>query len=87
MAGMILNTRVDPDILEDAENILKTLGISRSVAINMFYRMVILKKLSWRQVLRMRGRLERGLYRFRRQTCFGDSKLYEHSNHVAKTIS
>ena len=48
MAGTILNTRVDPEVLEDAENILKTLGISRSVAINMFYRMVILKKgLPW----------------------------------------
>lgn len=48
MAGTILNTRVDPDVLEDAEKILKILGISRSVAINMFYRMVILKKgLPW----------------------------------------
>ncbi|KAA3616523.1 MAG: type II toxin-antitoxin system RelB/DinJ family antitoxin [Calditrichaeota bacterium] len=49
MAGTILNTRVDPEVLENAENILKTLGISRSVAINMFYRMVILKQgLPWR---------------------------------------
>ena len=37
MAGTILNTRVDPDVLEDAEKILKILGISRSVAINMFF--------------------------------------------------
>ena len=44
MAGTILNTRVDPEVLEEAEKILKTLGISRSAAINMFYRMVILKK-------------------------------------------
>lgn len=49
MAGTILNTRVDPEVLEDAEKILKTLGISRSVAINMFYRMVILKRgLPWK---------------------------------------
>ncbi len=49
MAGTILNTRVDPEVLSDAERILKTLGISRSVAINMFYRMVILKKgLPWK---------------------------------------
>ena len=48
MAGKILNTRVDPDVMAHAENILNTLGISRSVAINMFYRMVILRKgLPW----------------------------------------
>jgi addiction module RelB/DinJ family antitoxin len=52
MAGTIINTRVDPEILEDAEKILKTLGISRSVAINMFYRMVILKKgIPWQPTL------------------------------------
>lgn len=52
MAGTILNTRVDPEILEDAEKILKTLGISRSVAINMFYRMVILRKgIPWQPIL------------------------------------
>lgn len=48
MAGKIISTRVDPEILGDAEKILNTLGINRSVAINMFYRMVILKKgLPW----------------------------------------
>jgi addiction module RelB/DinJ family antitoxin len=52
MASTILNTRVDPEVLEDAEKILKTLGISRSVAINMFYRMVVLKKgLPWQPTL------------------------------------
>lgn len=52
MAGKILNTRVDPDVVEQAEDILNTLGISRSVAINMFYRMVILKKgLPWQVTL------------------------------------
>ena len=49
MAGKILTTRVDPDVAQDAEKILNALGISRSVAINMFYRMVILKRgLPWR---------------------------------------
>ncbi|MBY5958663.1 type II toxin-antitoxin system RelB/DinJ family antitoxin [Membranicola marinus] len=48
MAGKIITTRVDPEVLGDAEEILTTLGISRSVAINMFYRMVIFKKgLPW----------------------------------------
>lgn len=48
MAGKIIRTRVDPEVLGDAEKILNTLGINRSVAINMFYRMVILKKgLPW----------------------------------------
>jgi len=52
MAGKIITTRVDPEIVADAEEILKTLGINRSVAINMFYRMVILKKgLPWEPTL------------------------------------
>lgn len=33
--------RVEPDIKEKAENILKGMGIPSSVAINMFYRQII----------------------------------------------
>lgn len=48
MAGKIISTRVDPEILDDAERILAALGINRSLAINMFYRMVVLRKgLPW----------------------------------------
>ena len=33
--------RVEPDVKEKAENILKGMGIPSSVAINMFYRQII----------------------------------------------
>ena len=33
--------RVEPDVKEKAENILKSMGIPSSVAINMFYRQII----------------------------------------------
>ena len=39
-----LYARVDPDIKEQAEAILSTLGISASNAINMFYRQIILRQ-------------------------------------------
>ncbi len=35
--------RVEPDVKEKAENILKSMGIPSSVAINMFYRQIILQ--------------------------------------------
>ena len=39
-----LYARVEPDIKEQAEAILSTLGISASNAINMFYRQIILRQ-------------------------------------------
>ena len=39
-----LYVRVEPDIKEQAEAILSTLGISASNAINMFYRQIILRQ-------------------------------------------
>lgn len=40
----ILYARVEPDIKEQAEAILSTLGIPASNAINMFYRQIILRQ-------------------------------------------
>ena len=39
-----LYVRIEPDVKENAENILTTLGISASNAINMFYKQIILNK-------------------------------------------
>lgn len=36
--------RIEPDVKEQAENILALLGISASNAINMFYKQIILKR-------------------------------------------
>lgn len=39
-----LYARIEPDIKEQAENILATLGIPASSAINMFYKQIILQR-------------------------------------------
>lgn len=39
-----LYTRIEPEVKAEAEVILKTLGISASSAINMFYKQIILHK-------------------------------------------
>ena len=39
-----LYVRIEPDIKEQAENILSVLGVSASNAINMFYKQIILHK-------------------------------------------
>ncbi len=39
-----LYVRIEPDIKEQAESILSTLGISASNAINMFYKQIILQR-------------------------------------------
>ena len=39
-----LYARIEPDVKEQAENILSALGISASNAINMFYKQIILQR-------------------------------------------
>lgn len=39
-----LYARIEPDVKEQAENILATLGIPTSSAINMFYKQIILQR-------------------------------------------
>ena len=39
-----LYARIEPDVKEQAENILSALGISASNAIHMFYKQIILQK-------------------------------------------
>ncbi|MFA9376098.1 MAG: type II toxin-antitoxin system RelB/DinJ family antitoxin [Lachnotalea sp.] len=39
-----LYARIEPDVKEQAENILSTLGIPTSSAINMFYKQIILQR-------------------------------------------
>ena len=39
-----LYARIEPDVKEQAENILAALGISTSNAINMFYKQIILQR-------------------------------------------
>lgn len=39
-----LYARIEPDVKEKAENILNTLGIPASNAINMFYKQIILQR-------------------------------------------
>ena len=39
-----LHTRVEPEVKEEAEQILSALGISVSHAINMFYRQIVLQR-------------------------------------------
>lgn len=39
-----LYARIEPDVKEEAESILNTLGIPASNAINMFYKQIILNK-------------------------------------------
>lgn len=39
-----LYVRIEPEVKEQAENILSTLGISTSNAINMFYKQIILQR-------------------------------------------
>jgi DNA-damage-inducible protein J len=39
-----LYARIEPDVKENAESILSTLGISASSAINMFYKQIILQR-------------------------------------------
>ncbi len=39
-----LYVRIEPDVKEQAENILNTLGIPASNAINMFYKQIILNR-------------------------------------------
>ena len=39
-----LYARIEPDVKEQAESILSTLGIPASNAINMFYKQIILQK-------------------------------------------
>ena len=39
-----LYVRIEPDVKEQAENILDTLGIPASNAINMFYKQIILQR-------------------------------------------
>ncbi len=44
MASKVITTRIDPEVQDAAESILKMLGMTRSQAINMFYRMIIIKR-------------------------------------------
>ncbi|MCK5848957.1 MAG: type II toxin-antitoxin system RelB/DinJ family antitoxin [Caldisericia bacterium] len=39
-----LYTRIEPEIKEQAETILSTLGISSSSAVNMFYKQIVLQR-------------------------------------------
>ena len=39
-----LYARIEPDVKEQAESVLETLGISVSSAINMFYKQIILQQ-------------------------------------------
>lgn len=39
-----LYARIEPDVKEQAEKILETLGISASSAINMFYKQIVLNR-------------------------------------------
>ena len=39
-----LSVRIEPDIKEEAEKILSELGISASMAINMFYKQIIIQR-------------------------------------------
>ena len=39
-----LYAKIEPNVKEEAENILSTLGISASSAINMFYKQIILQR-------------------------------------------
>ena len=39
-----LYARIEPDVKEEAENILTALGVSVSSAINMFYKQIILQR-------------------------------------------
>ena len=39
-----LYARIEPDVKEQGENVLETLGISVSSAINMFYKQIILQQ-------------------------------------------
>ena len=39
-----LYARIEPEVKEEAENILESLGISVSSAINMFYKQIILQR-------------------------------------------
>ena len=39
-----LYARIEPEVKEEAENILSSLGISVSAAINMFYKQIILQR-------------------------------------------
>lgn len=39
-----LYARIEPDVKEQAEKILSTLGIPASIAINMFYKQIILQR-------------------------------------------
>ena len=40
----VVYARIDPELKEEAENILSRLGITASGAINMFYRQIVLRK-------------------------------------------
>ena len=44
LASANLYARIEPDVKEKAENILSTLGIPASSAINMFYKQIILQR-------------------------------------------
>lgn len=44
MASKVITIRIDPEVKDAAESILKMLGITRSQAINMFYRMIVIKR-------------------------------------------
>ena len=39
-----INTRIEPDLKQEAEGIFSTLGIKTSDAISMFYKQVVLQK-------------------------------------------
>ena len=42
-----LYARIEPDVKEQAEKILATLGIPASNAINMFYKQILLNRGAW----------------------------------------
>ena len=39
-----INARIEPDVKKEAEDILASLGVSASSAINMFYKQIILRR-------------------------------------------
>lgn len=39
-----LNTRIEPEVKEEAEEILSQLGLSASTAVNLFYKQIIIQR-------------------------------------------
>lgn len=44
MKTTTLNIRIEPDVKEQAEAVFKQLGISSSIAVNMFFKQVIMQR-------------------------------------------